>query len=255
MNFGGAVATAGGVIFIAATADEKIRAFEKHSGRVSVGVSSCRRAGMPRRASTWSAANNTSPSRLVAVARTPRSRATRSSRSPCPDEASTGHATSRPKSDWIDLFDGSTLNGWVAPQRRSHLHRRGWRHRRADGRKQCGDEFVSLQPAGVRQLRARARNDDRPGHQLGDSDQDRGSTHAGQRERQRVRSRAGCSALRLKSAASTKGNRQRAFFTAKRSVRAGCRRNRKSMKDIRTSSMKAGTSCGSWPRGRAFGRG
>ena len=34
MNFGGAVATAGGVIFVAATADEKFRAFEKHSGRV-----------------------------------------------------------------------------------------------------------------------------------------------------------------------------------------------------------------------------
>jgi quinoprotein glucose dehydrogenase len=34
MNYGGAVATAGGVIFIAATADEKMRAFEKHSGRI-----------------------------------------------------------------------------------------------------------------------------------------------------------------------------------------------------------------------------
>ena len=34
LNFGGAVATAGGLIFVAATADEKIRAFEKHSGRV-----------------------------------------------------------------------------------------------------------------------------------------------------------------------------------------------------------------------------
>ena len=34
LNFGGAVATAGGVIFIAATADEKIRAFEKATGRV-----------------------------------------------------------------------------------------------------------------------------------------------------------------------------------------------------------------------------
>ncbi len=33
MNFGGAVATAGGVIFVAATADEKIRAFEKDGGR------------------------------------------------------------------------------------------------------------------------------------------------------------------------------------------------------------------------------
>ena len=34
MNFGGAVATSGGVLFIAATADEKIRAFETHTGRV-----------------------------------------------------------------------------------------------------------------------------------------------------------------------------------------------------------------------------
>lgn len=33
-NFGGAVATAGGLIFIAGTPDEKIRAFEKHSGRM-----------------------------------------------------------------------------------------------------------------------------------------------------------------------------------------------------------------------------
>jgi quinoprotein glucose dehydrogenase len=33
MNFGGAVATAGGVLFIAATADAKIRAFATHSGR------------------------------------------------------------------------------------------------------------------------------------------------------------------------------------------------------------------------------
>ena len=34
LNFGGAVATAGGLIFVAATADEKIRAFEKATGRV-----------------------------------------------------------------------------------------------------------------------------------------------------------------------------------------------------------------------------
>lgn len=34
MNFGGAVATAGGVIFIAATADEKMHAFEKNGGRL-----------------------------------------------------------------------------------------------------------------------------------------------------------------------------------------------------------------------------
>src|SRR5580704_5445803 len=34
MNFGGAVATSGGVLFIAATADAKFRAFASHSGRV-----------------------------------------------------------------------------------------------------------------------------------------------------------------------------------------------------------------------------
>ena len=34
MNFGGPVVTAGGILFIGATADEKIRAFETHSGRV-----------------------------------------------------------------------------------------------------------------------------------------------------------------------------------------------------------------------------
>src|SRR5262249_47635321 len=34
MNFGGPVTTAGGITFIAATADAKIRAFESHSGRV-----------------------------------------------------------------------------------------------------------------------------------------------------------------------------------------------------------------------------
>ena len=43
LNFGGAVATAGGVIFIAATADEKIRAFEKSSGTRAVGAPASRR--------------------------------------------------------------------------------------------------------------------------------------------------------------------------------------------------------------------
>ena len=51
MNFGGAVATAGGVIFVAATADEKFRAFEKHTGRL-LWDTSCRQAAMPRPACT-----------------------------------------------------------------------------------------------------------------------------------------------------------------------------------------------------------
>ena len=51
LNFGGAVATAGGVIFLAATADEKFRAFEKHSGRV-LWDTNYRQAVTPRPACT-----------------------------------------------------------------------------------------------------------------------------------------------------------------------------------------------------------
>jgi glucose dehydrogenase len=53
MNFGGAVATAGGVVFIAATVDEKIRSFfETHSGRV-LWQYQLPAGAMPLRASMW----------------------------------------------------------------------------------------------------------------------------------------------------------------------------------------------------------
>ena len=112
LNFGGAIATAGGVIFIAATADEKIRAFEKASGRV-----------------LWEhqlpAGGYATPSiymidgrQYVAIAAGGSGKnATKSGDSiiafalPPVREAS---GLSRKSADgWINLFDGHSLNGWV----------------------------------------------------------------------------------------------------------------------------------------------
>lgn len=116
MNFGGPVGTAGGLVFIAATPDEKIRAFEKHSGRV-----------------LWEyplpAAGYATPSvymidgrQYVAIAAGGGGKnATKSGDAilafALPKED--GHenrfaaATGEGDSEWIELFDGSTLEGWV----------------------------------------------------------------------------------------------------------------------------------------------
>ena len=116
MNFGGAVATSGGLIFIAATADEKIRAFEKATGRV-----------------LWEyqlpAAGYATPSvymlngrqYVVIAAGGGGKNATRSGDSviafalPAEEEApaSTARNDQPANSGWIQLFDGKTLNGWV----------------------------------------------------------------------------------------------------------------------------------------------
>jgi quinoprotein glucose dehydrogenase len=114
MNFGGVVATAGGLIFVAATADEKIRAFEQHSGRV-----------------LWEhqlpAAGYATPSvymsggrQYVAIAAGGGGKnATRSGDSifafalPASDQSPSVRTDSAASSDWIRLFDGATLNGWV----------------------------------------------------------------------------------------------------------------------------------------------
>ncbi len=112
LNFGGAIATAGGVIFIAATADEKIRAFEKSSGRV-----------------LWEhqlpAGGYATPSiymidgrqYLAIAAGGSGKNATRSGDSiiafalpPLP----VASGFSRKSADgWFDLFDGNSLSGWV----------------------------------------------------------------------------------------------------------------------------------------------
>jgi quinoprotein glucose dehydrogenase len=113
LNFGGAVATAGGVIFVAATADEKIRAFEKHSGRL-----------------LWEhqlpAGGYATPSiymvggreYVVIAAGGSGKNATKSGDSiiafalPANDQRNAKEV--KPSGDgWIQLFDGTTLNGWV----------------------------------------------------------------------------------------------------------------------------------------------
>ena len=116
LNFGGAVATAGGLIFVAATADEKIRAFEKHTGRV-----------------LWEyqlpAGGYATPSiymvdgrqYVVIAAGGSGKNATKSGDSiiafALPQQGASAPVSENRQAPadggWIQLFDGSTLNGWV----------------------------------------------------------------------------------------------------------------------------------------------
>ena len=108
MNFGGAVATAGGVIFVAATADEKIRAFEKHSGRVLW------EHQLPAGGYATPSVYQVDGRQYIAIAAGGSGKnGTKAGDSiiafALPD------AEERPASgaDWIELFDGKTLDGWV----------------------------------------------------------------------------------------------------------------------------------------------
>ena len=113
MNFGGAVATAGGLIFIAATADEKIRAFEKATGRVlweyqlpAGGYATPSIYMIDGReyvaiAAGGSGKNATKSGDAIIAFALPT------------DDGAASTAAQPTSSDWIDLFDGSTLNGWV----------------------------------------------------------------------------------------------------------------------------------------------
>ena len=116
LNFGGAVATAGGVIFVAATADEKIRAFEKSSGRVlwehqlpAGGYATPSLYMIDGRqyvviAAGGSGKNGTkSGDSIIAFALPPDGL-----QRPTPADG-----TQLSADGWIDLFDGSTLNGWA----------------------------------------------------------------------------------------------------------------------------------------------
>jgi quinoprotein glucose dehydrogenase len=113
MNYGGVVATAGGVLFVAATADEKIRAFEAHSGRVlwdhqlpaggyatpSIYMVNGREYVVV--AAGGSGKNATRSGDAIVAFALPQATDTR----PPGNDTST--------SNWIRLFDGTTLNGWV----------------------------------------------------------------------------------------------------------------------------------------------
>jgi quinoprotein glucose dehydrogenase len=117
LNFGGAVATAGGLIFVAATADEKIRAFEKHSGRVlwehqlpaggyatpSVYMADGRQ--YVAIAAGGSGKNATRSGDSIIAFALPAATDARPAGDP-------GNSSSS-GSNWTRLFDGTTLNGWV----------------------------------------------------------------------------------------------------------------------------------------------
>lgn len=111
LNFGGAVATAGGLIFVAATADEKIRAFEKATGRILWEYQ------LPAGGYATPSVYMVDGRQYVAIAAGGSGKnATKSGDSviafALPENGSP--SPSRPSSgDWINLFDGSSLDGWV----------------------------------------------------------------------------------------------------------------------------------------------
>ena len=112
LNFGGAVATAGGVIFIAATADEKIRAIEKATGRTLWEFK------LPAGGYATPSVYMIDGRQYVAIAAGGSGKnATRSGDSVIAfalpaDEPRPSPATST-SGDWINLFDGSSLTGWA----------------------------------------------------------------------------------------------------------------------------------------------
>lgn len=113
MNYGGAVATAGGLVFIAATPDEKIRAFEKHTGRVLWEYQ------LPAGGYATPSVFMMNGRQYVAIAAGGGGKnATRSGDAiiafALPAEPERSRDAQAGASDgWIQLFDGRTLDGWV----------------------------------------------------------------------------------------------------------------------------------------------
>jgi len=112
LNFGGAVATAGGVIFIAATADEKFRAIEKATGRTLWEFQ------LPAGGYATPSVYMIDGRQYVAIAAGGSGKnATKSGDSiitfALPAQERRASPPPSASSDWIDLFDGTSLNGWV----------------------------------------------------------------------------------------------------------------------------------------------
>jgi quinoprotein glucose dehydrogenase len=114
MNFGGAVATPGGVLFIAATADAKIRAFDTHSGRVLW------ESQLPAGGYATPSVYMVNGREYVAIAAGGGGKnATKSGDAvvafalPAKEEAPLTSRQDRAADSWLQLFDGKTLNGWV----------------------------------------------------------------------------------------------------------------------------------------------
>jgi hypothetical protein len=113
MNYGGAVATSGGIVFVAATADDRMRAFESRTGRLlwehqlpaagyatpSVYMTGGRQFVV---IAAGGGGKNATPSSDAIVAFA------------LPQEPPAPVESARAASPgWIDLFDGVTLDGWV----------------------------------------------------------------------------------------------------------------------------------------------
>ncbi len=193
MNFGGAVATAGGVVFVAATADEKIRAFENTFGPRAVGVpAACRRLRDAERLHDRRPRVRGDRRRRRRQERD-EVRRLRSSRLRCRMAADTSQPNANATPLWRIGLDRALRRHDVerlgAHERRAPIHRRGWRDRRPHGREQREHEFVPVHAARVRRLRARAGDDDRSSHESGHPDQERGA--AGPDDGQKLRVFAG----------------------------------------------------------------
>jgi quinoprotein glucose dehydrogenase len=125
MNFGGAVATAGGIVFIAATPDEKFRAFESHSGRVlweyqlpagGYATPSVYLAGGREYvaiAAGGGGKNATKSGDAIIAFALPGDRDTAAQSRPPAKADGTADTNRAAAAGWTELFDGSTLNGWV----------------------------------------------------------------------------------------------------------------------------------------------
>ncbi len=114
LNYGGAVATAGGVIFIAATADEKFRAFEKSRGKLLWEFD------LPAGGyATPSVYMNNGQQYVVIVAGGGGKNKTKSgdyvmafALPDSTDQESTEYENID-EDGWVSLFDGQSLDGWV----------------------------------------------------------------------------------------------------------------------------------------------
>ncbi len=114
MNYGGAVATAGGVVFIAATADEKIRAFSKDRGEVLW------EHELPAGGYATPTLYQVDGKQYVVIIAggggkngTPSGDSIVAFALPDSHESLDLVSTESDDAEWIDLFDGKTLEGWV----------------------------------------------------------------------------------------------------------------------------------------------
>jgi len=122
LNYGGAVATSGGIVFIAATADEKIRAFDTNKGQVLWEYQ------LPAGGyATPTVYEIDGRQYVVIVAGGGGKNRTKSGDFVIAFALPEGHEerelveTDDDNAQWIDLFDGKTLDGWV-PMNGSHQY-------------------------------------------------------------------------------------------------------------------------------------